>query len=120
MALVLVGVVHAVGMAVWPNYGNDDEGTYMARAWAVQTGLGAHHGPAPYTYWYDHPPFGWIQLSLWTWLTHTFRAGTIAVASGQRRHAALHPRLPRCLFTSWHGGWAARSRWLPVRCCYSG
>ena len=83
MALVLVGVVHAVGMAVWPNYGNDDEGTYMARAWAVQTGLGAHHGPAPYTYWYDHPPFGWIQLSLWTWLTHTFRAGTIAVASGR-------------------------------------
>jgi hypothetical protein len=70
-------------MAVWPSYGNDDEGTYMSRAWAVQTGLGAHHGPAPYTYWYDHPPFGWIQLALWTWVTHTFQAGTVAVASGR-------------------------------------
>ncbi len=82
-ALTVVGVVHAVGMATWPAYGNDDEGTYLARAWAVQTGLGAHHGPAPYTYWYDHPPFGWIQLSLWTWLTHTFRPGSVAVASGR-------------------------------------
>ena len=81
--LAVVGTVHAIGMGVWPSFGNDDEGTYMARAWAVQTGLGAHGGPAPYTYWYDHPPFGWIQLTLWTSLTHTFRAGTIAVASGR-------------------------------------
>jgi hypothetical protein len=81
--LSIVGVIHAVGMGVWPNYGNDDEGTYIDRAWAVQTGMGAHHGPAPYTYWYDHPPFAWIQLALWTWLTHTFRAGTVAVASGR-------------------------------------
>ena len=55
----------------------------MARAWAVQTGLGAHQGLAPYTYWYDHPPFGWMQLAVWTWLTDTFRAGTEVVVSGR-------------------------------------
>lgn len=81
--LVSVGIVHAVNMANWPGFWNEDEGTYMARAWAVQTGLGAHHGPAPYTYWYDHPPFGWIQLVLWTWPVHSFSPGTVAVDSGR-------------------------------------
>lgn len=83
VVLGLVGVAHAWNLSGWPNMGNDDEGTYMDRAWAVQTGLGAHHGPAPYTYWYDHPPFGWMQLALWTWLTHTFRAGVNVVDSGR-------------------------------------
>ena len=40
----------------------DDEGTYMAQAYAVaKWGELAH-----YTYWYDHPPAGWLQLALWT------------------------------------------------------
>ncbi|TGO05215.1 ArnT family glycosyltransferase [Serinibacter arcticus] len=36
----------------------DDEGTYAAQAAAAAQGtLG------PYTYWYDHPPFGWFQIA---------------------------------------------------------
>lgn len=36
----------------------DDEGTYAAQAAAASRGeLG------PYTYWYDHPPFGWFQIA---------------------------------------------------------
>ena len=54
-----IGVVQAIGLSGWPaRY--DDEGTYVAQAWAV-THLGEL---APYTYWYDHPPIGWILLAL--------------------------------------------------------
>lgn len=39
----------------------DDEGTYMAQAFALtEWGELAH-----YTYWYDHPPAGWLQLAVW-------------------------------------------------------
>ncbi|MFC5720169.1 ArnT family glycosyltransferase [Streptomyces gamaensis] len=47
----------------YPNL-SDDEGTYLAQAWAVQQGRGLAH----YTYWYDHPPLGWLQLAAVTWL----------------------------------------------------
>ena len=43
---------------------SDDEGTYLAQAWAVREGLGLAH----YTYWYDHPPLAWIQLALVSWI----------------------------------------------------
>ncbi|MFI1148917.1 ArnT family glycosyltransferase [Streptomyces sp. NPDC020817] len=43
---------------------SDDEGTYLAQAWAVQQGDGLAH----YTYWYDHPPLGWIQVAGLTYL----------------------------------------------------
>jgi 4-amino-4-deoxy-L-arabinose transferase-like glycosyltransferase len=50
-----------IGRTPFPN---DDEGTYLAQAWAVRHGAGLAH----YTYWYDHPPLGWIQLSWLSWL----------------------------------------------------
>ncbi|MEV7087377.1 phospholipid carrier-dependent glycosyltransferase [Streptomyces sp. NPDC093085] len=43
---------------------SDDEGTYLAQAWALQEGKGLAH----YTYWYDHPPLGWLQIAFLTWL----------------------------------------------------
>ncbi|WP_030867247.1 phospholipid carrier-dependent glycosyltransferase [Streptomyces sp. NRRL F-2747] len=43
---------------------SDDEGTYLAQAWAVQQGDGLAH----YTYWYDHPPLGWIQIAALSYL----------------------------------------------------
>ncbi|MFI6851977.1 galactose oxidase-like domain-containing protein [Streptomyces sp. NPDC050416] len=43
---------------------SDDEGTYLAQAWSVQQGDGLAH----YTYWYDHPPLGWIQIAVLTWI----------------------------------------------------
>jgi Dolichyl-phosphate-mannose-protein mannosyltransferase len=56
----------------------DDEGTYMAQAYAiVQWGELAH-----YTYWYDHPPAGWLQLALWTAISGPGFGGN-AVAAGR-------------------------------------
>ena len=57
----------------------DDEGTYLAQAWAVQHGLGLAH----YTYWYDHPPLGWIQLAGLSWLPASVAPGLLAVAGGR-------------------------------------
>jgi 4-amino-4-deoxy-L-arabinose transferase-like glycosyltransferase len=56
----------------------DDEGTYVAQAYAVnQWGELAH-----YTYWYDHPPAGWLQLAAWTAITGPDWGGN-AVAAGR-------------------------------------
>ncbi|MGW4948386.1 ArnT family glycosyltransferase [Actinoplanes sp. NPDC004185] len=57
----------------------DDEGTYLAQAWAVQNGQGLAH----YTYWYDHPPLAWIQLAGLAWLPALFFPDLIAVAAGR-------------------------------------
>jgi Dolichyl-phosphate-mannose-protein mannosyltransferase len=56
----------------------DDEGTYMAQAYAVtEWGELAH-----YTYWYDHPPAGWLQLAMWTMISGPEFGGN-AVAAGR-------------------------------------
>ncbi|WP_050720800.1 ArnT family glycosyltransferase [Microbacterium sp. GCS4] len=57
----------------------DDEGTYTAQAWAV-THLGEL---AHYTYWYDHPPLGWLQIAGYTQLTGAFERWDIAVLAGR-------------------------------------
>jgi hypothetical protein len=60
--VALVGIAafaNAFNMFNYP-YFRQDEGTYVAQAWSV-----LHLGQlAPYTYWYDHPPLGWIQLAI--------------------------------------------------------
>ncbi len=57
LSAAIVALVHAVNMTGFPYYEND-EGTYLSQAWSV-----LHLGRlAPYTYWYDHPPLGWIQI----------------------------------------------------------
>lgn len=56
----------------------DDEGTYVAQAYALsEWGELAH-----YTYWYDHPPAGWLQLAAWTALGGSGLGGN-AVAAGR-------------------------------------
>jgi len=69
LILSVVTVLYGVNLNGYPEFSNDDEGTYFAQAWAV-----AHEGSmAHYTYWYDHPPMGWIQLAVllqplqWVW-----------------------------------------------------
>ena len=57
----------------------DDEGTYLAQAWAVQHGLGLAH----YTYWYDHPPLAWIQLAGMSWVPALLAPKMLAVAGGR-------------------------------------
>ncbi len=65
-------VAHGLNMFNYPSLGRfDDEGIYMAQAWAV-----LRQGQlAPYTYFYDHAPGGWILIATWMGLTggpHTF------------------------------------------------
>ena len=76
--LAVVGVVHAVGMDHAPQR-VDDEGTYVAQAWAVQHWRTLAH----YTYWYDHPPLGWLLLAVWTTLTGAFSRAATAVSAGR-------------------------------------
>lgn len=61
--LLAVGLVHGINMTGSPAF-FDDEGTYVAQSWAV-----THMGElAPYTYWYDHPPVGWLLMAGWSLL----------------------------------------------------
>lgn len=72
--LALAGAMSAINLGGAPQR-IDDEGTYTAQAWAVgNLGQLAH-----YTFWYDHPPLGWIQLSLYAQLTGAFARYSIAV-----------------------------------------
>ena len=76
--LVVAGVAQAINMFGAPQ-AIDDEGVYVAQAWAI-----IHlHALAPYTYWYDHPPLGWVQLSLFDLLVFPFRSSLSAVAVGR-------------------------------------
>jgi hypothetical protein len=79
LALLTVGVAHSLNLAGWPRYW-DDEGTYYSQAWSVQ-----HLGSlSPYTYWYDHPPVGWLQMALFTWIPDLLGGGAnSSVLSGR-------------------------------------
>lgn len=57
-------LVHGINMFHYPYFEND-EGTYFAQAWSFLT----QGKMAPYTYWYDHAPGGWIFTSVWIWIT---------------------------------------------------
>jgi hypothetical protein len=76
--MVLGGVVHYRGMYASPAR-FDDEGTYTAYGWAVQN----WHVLSHYTYWYAHPPLGWMQIALWTWITHGFERAPYAVGAAR-------------------------------------
>jgi hypothetical protein len=76
--LIVVAVVQATGMTRAPQR-VDDEGTYVAQAWATQHWRTLGH----YTYWYDHPPLGWLLLASWTTLTGAFDRAATAVAAGR-------------------------------------
>jgi 4-amino-4-deoxy-L-arabinose transferase-like glycosyltransferase len=76
--LAVTVLAHAVNMFDFPYY-EDDEGTYVSQAWAVLV----QGRLAPYTYWYDHAPVGWIQIAGWGLLSgglHTFGS---AIESGR-------------------------------------
>ena len=65
-----------------------------------------------YTYWYDHPPLGWIQIAGWTKLTDGFARYSSAVIAGRDfmvvcalslLRAALDARPPARHLPSGHG-----------------
>lgn len=83
--LALTAIVGRVGMFGSPQR-IDDEGTYTAQAYAVERfGELAH-----YTYWYDHPPLGWLQIAGWTWLTDAFDRYDVAVMAGREAMLVAH------------------------------
>lgn len=76
--LAIAAAVQAVNMGGSPQR-IDDEGTYTAQAWAIlNLGELAH-----YTYWYDHPPLGWIQIAAWTGATGAFDRYDVAVLAAR-------------------------------------
>src|SRR6266508_982654 len=77
--LLTVGLVHWIGYDRFPGRINDDEGTYVSQAWAVQSWRTLAH----YTYWYDHPPFGWITMAGYTWVTRSFERLPTAISAGR-------------------------------------
>ncbi|MHB9859441.1 ArnT family glycosyltransferase [Streptomyces sp. YIM S03343] len=74
--LVVILLVQGWNITAYPTL-SDDEGTYLAQAWAVQQG----HGLAHYTYWYDHPPLGWLQIALLTWIPSVLSPGSMTVGT---------------------------------------
>jgi hypothetical protein len=73
---VAILTVQGWNIADYPTL-SDDEGTYLAQAWAVQEGKGLAH----YTYWYDHPPLGWIQIAVLTWIPKMLSPESMTVGS---------------------------------------
>jgi hypothetical protein len=90
--LVVVGLATAWNLQGWPGRVNDDEGTYVAEAWAM---IFEHH-LSHYTYWYDHPPLGWAQLAAYAWVTDGFARVGSAVAVG--REFMWFVAMASCLF----------------------
>jgi 4-amino-4-deoxy-L-arabinose transferase-like glycosyltransferase len=83
--LLVAGAVHRINLAGAPQR-IDDEGTYTAQAYAVERfGELAH-----YTYWYDHPPLGWLQIAGWTSLTQAFDRLEPAVLAGREAMLVAH------------------------------
>ena len=79
VVLMVSGVTQALGMYGAPQRA-DDEGTYVAQAWAV-----LHwHTLAHYTYWYDHPPLGWMVMAAWFGLTGGISHAPSAVDAGRQ------------------------------------
>ena len=77
-AVVPCSIVHAWGMHTFPAF-FDDEGTYVSQAYAVDK----LHALAPYTYWYDHPPLGWIALGGWGSVASLFNASSSTIGGSR-------------------------------------
>lgn len=76
--LLIAALVSFVNIAGSPQR-IDDEGTYVAQAYAIlRYGELAH-----YTYWYDHPPLGWIQIAGYALVTGAFERWDVAVLAGR-------------------------------------
>ncbi|MCB5178457.1 phospholipid carrier-dependent glycosyltransferase [Streptomyces sp. SMC 277] len=100
--LLVIVLVQGWNITHFPTL-SDDEGTYLAQAWAVQQGEGLAH----YTYWYDHPPLGWIQIAALTWLPALFVPESMTVAPMRFSMLAVSAVSAVLLYV------LARRLWLP-------
>ncbi len=78
LLLIVCAATHGYNMFHYPYFEND-EGTYMSQAWAVV----AKGQLAPYTYWYDHAPLGWIFIAFWSVVTGGFNTFGSGLYSGR-------------------------------------
>ncbi|MFF8266409.1 ArnT family glycosyltransferase [Streptomyces sp. NPDC016562] len=100
--LVAILLVQGWNITAFPTL-SDDEGTYLAQAWAVQQGEGLAH----YTYWYDHPPLGWIQIAGLTYLPSLFVPDWMTVAPMRFSMLAVSAASSVLIYV------LARRLWLP-------
>ncbi|MBC7786704.1 MAG: glycosyltransferase family 39 protein [Methylophilaceae bacterium] len=85
LLLGVAGITHGWNMFHYPYFEND-EATYVSQAWSV-----IHQGSlAPYTYWYDHAPAGWIFMGIWFLMTGGAHLGGSLMNSGRIFMLVLH------------------------------
>lgn len=85
LLLLISGISHGYNMFHFPYYEND-EGAYISQAWSFLT----QGKLAPYTYWYDHAPAGWVLIALWAKLTGGFFTFETSIHSGRVLILVLH------------------------------
>ncbi|MBT2480416.1 phospholipid carrier-dependent glycosyltransferase [Streptomyces sp. ISL-94] len=100
--LLVIVLVQGWNITHFPTL-SDDEGTYLGQAWAVQQGDGLAH----YTYWYDHPPLGWIQIAGLTYLPSLFVPDWMTVAPMRFSMLAVSAASSVLMYV------LARRLWLP-------
>jgi len=83
--LVVSFTVSAVNMTGYPQR-FEDEGTYISQAWAIREKGTLTH----YTYWYDHPPAGWIQMAAHLVATNATDRYDSAITAGREFMLLLH------------------------------
>ena len=79
------GTVSAVNMTGYPQR-FEDEGTYISQAYAIKDSGTLTH----YTYWYDHPPVGWIQMAAHLVLSNALERYGSAITAGREFMLVLH------------------------------
>jgi hypothetical protein len=89
--LVVCGLVHGIGFDGYPGRINDDEGTYVAQAYAMEF----RHSIAHYTYTYDHPFGGWLLMAASFTVTGALHWTSTAVTAGRLVMLVVH--LVSCL-----------------------
>ena len=75
LVLVVAAILAYSNVSNAPAFQND-EGVYTYQARAIWGG-----SLAPYSYWYDHPPFGWMQLAAFGWIPALLGLGDSAVGA---------------------------------------
>jgi endo-1,4-beta-D-glucanase Y/4-amino-4-deoxy-L-arabinose transferase-like glycosyltransferase len=85
IVLLISGFAQGINMFQFPYY-ESDEGTYISQAWSVLT----LHKLAPYTYWYDHAPLGWLFIAMWVKLTGGFYTFGFSINTGRVFMLVLH------------------------------
>ncbi|HEX5165137.1 MAG TPA: hypothetical protein VFV93_07060, partial [Thermomicrobiales bacterium] len=76
--LLTAGLFTGINIFNYPQF-ESDEGTYIGSAWAMMVKDQLSY----YTYTYDHPPLGWLQLGVWARLTGGFDTFGMSVNSGR-------------------------------------